>query len=496
MTVSRTDNKAKFNCNGSTYQFAFEFPVQDDDDVVVVLIDSSGGETVLTKGTHYAIAESDSGWSGGGTVTTQTSGESGMENYSYASGYSILLYRSVPLTQLLDLYTGRNIDLQDLEDAFDKLQMQVIDLQRQLDRCIKVPDQDTSPTTLIANAASRANKFIAFDADGDAQASSGPVTGVTPTTFAESLLGAADAEEARDLLECADLLDTFTVVTTTPYSCDGTEKTIIVNSGSAVTLNLATLSAYGDGANLRIFNIGAGAVTVDASGTETIMGALTISLVQNMGVLLVARTASGWTAVGVPAALSISEAMIADLAVTEGKIGALAVTEGKIGGLAVTEGKIGALAVTEGKIGSAAVTNAKLGTGSVTSEKMAYTDGTSYTIASSDAPKQVTKTNTWVAAKTILVARGGTISVSYDAMGTFYVPRADQLSNIYKNGVAVGTQRQPSSVYTTYTESIAVAAGDQISIYLHPANHGGATMEVQNFRIKAGYPVTETVLLA
>ena len=484
MTVSRTDNKAKFNCNGSTYQFAFEFPVQDDDDVVVVLIDSSGGETVLTKGTHYAIAESDSGWSGGGTVTTQTSGESGMENYSYASGYSILLYRSVPLTQLLDLYTGRNIDLQDLEDAFDKMQMQVIDLQRQLDRCIKVPDQDTSPTTLIANAASRANKFIAFDADGDAQASSGPVTGVTPTTFAESLLGAADAEEARDLLECADLLDTFTVVTTTPYSCDGTEKTIIVNSGSAVTLNLATLSAYGDGANLRIFNIGAGAVTVDASGTETIMGALTISLVQNMGVLLVARTASGWTAVGVPAALSISEAMIAPLAVTEGKIGALA----------VTEGKIGALAVTEGKIGSAAVTNAKLGTGSVTSEKMAYTSGTSYTIASSDAEKQVAAMNTWVAAKTILVARGGTISVSYDARGS-HAPRADQLSNIYKNGVAVGTQRQPGGDYVTYTESIAVAAGDQISIYLHPANYGGAAMEVQNFRIKAGYPVTETVLL-
>ena len=496
MTVSRTDNKAKFNCNGSTYQFAFEFPVQDDDDVVVVLIDSSGGETVLTKGTHYAIAESDSGWSGGGTVTTQTSGESGMENYSYASGYSILLYRSVPLTQLLDLYTGRNIDLQDLEDAFDKLQMQMIDLQRQLDRCIKVPDQDTSPTTLIANAASRANKFIAFDADGDAQASSGPVTGVTPTTFAESLLGAADAEEARDLLECADLLDTFTVVTTTPYSCDGTEKTIIVNSGSAVTLNLATLSAYGDGANLRIFNIGAGAVTVDASGTETIMGALTISLVQNMGVLLVARTASGWTAVGVPAALSISEAMIAALAVTEGKIGALAVTEGKIGALAVTEGKIGALAVTEGKIGSAAVTNAKLGTGSVTSEKMAYTPGTSYTIASSDAEKHVGyPLNTWVAAKTILVARGGTISVSYDAMGTF-APRADQLSNIYKNGVAVGTQRQPGQAYATYTESIAVAAGDQISIYLHPANVGGATMWTRNFRIKAGYPVTETVLLA
>lgn len=495
MTVSRTDNKAKFNCNGSTYQFAFEFPVQDDDDVVVVLIDSSGGETVLTKGTHYAIAESDSGWSGGGTVTTQTSGENGMENYSYASGYSILLYRSVPLTQLLDLYTGRNIDLQDLEDAFDKMQMQVIDLQRQLDRCIKVPDQDTSPTTLIANAASRANKFIAFDADGDAQASSGPVTGVTPTTFAESLLGAADAEEARDLLECADLLDTFTVVTTTPYSCDGTEKTIIVNSGSAVTLNLATLSAYGEGATLRIFNIGAGTATIDANGTETIMGALTISLVQNMGVLLVARTASGWTAVGVPAALSISEAMIAPLAVTEGKIGALAVTEGKIGELAVTEGKIGALAVTEGKIGSAAVTNAKLGTGSVTSEKMAYTPGTSYTISSADAETQVGyPQNTWIAAKTILVARGGTISVSYDAKGT-YAPRADQLSNIYKNGVAVGTQRQPGYDYATYTESIAVAAGDQISIYLHPANVGGATMETRNFRIKAGYPVTEKVLL-
>jgi hypothetical protein len=101
---------------------------------------------------------------------------------------------------------------------------------------------------------------------------------------------------------------------------------------------------------------------------------------------------------------------------------------------------------------------------------------------------------TWAAAKTILVARGGTISVSYDAKGDF-APRADQLSNIYKNGVAVGTQQQPGQAYVTYTESIAVAAGDQISIYLHGANIGGANMATRNFRIKAGYPVTETVLL-
>lgn len=495
MTVSRTDNKAKFNCNGSTYQFAFEFPVQDDDDVVVVLIDSSGGETVLTKGTHYAIAESDSGWSGGGTVTTQASGESGMENYSYASGYSIMLVRSVPQTQEMSLRSGRNLDLQDLEEAYDKLQMQIIDLQKQVDRCLKVPDQDSSPTTLLANATDRADKFVVFDSNGHAQASSGPIVGITPTTFAESLLDDASAEEARATLGAAADNESLTVVTTTPYNCVGTEKVIIVNSGSAVTVNLATLSAYGEGATLRIFNIGAGTATIDANGTETIMGGLTVSLMQNAGALLVARTASGWMVVGVTAAGSITEAMLASLAVTEGKIGALAVTEGKIGAGAVTEGKLGTGSVTAGKIGSAAVTNAKLGTGSVTSEKMAYTSGTSYTISSSDAEKQVTTINTWVAAKTILVARGGTISVSYDAKGT-YAPRADQLSNIYKNGVAVGTQQQPGATYATYTESIAVAAGDQISIYLHPANVGGATMETQNFRIKAGYPVTETVLLA
>jgi len=469
MTVSRLDNSVKSNCNGSTVEFPFEFPILESSDLTVTLINSStGAETVLVEGTNYRVDPSDSGYTAGGTVTTQAAGESGMEDYAYPSGYQILIERSVPSTQTMDLRTGQNIDLQDLEDAMDKLQMQVIDMKNQIDRCIQIPTQDGSLTTLLDPAVVRADKFLHFDEEGNAHASSGPVTGVTPTTFAESLLGAADAEEARAVLGI-DIYDTFTVVTTTPYSCDGTEKTIIVNSGSAVTLNLAALSAYGDGATLRIFNIGAGTATIDANGTETIMGALTISLVQNMGVLLVARTASGWTAVGVPAALSISEAMIADLA------------------------------VTEGKIGSAAVTNAKLGAGSVTSEKMAYTDGTSYTIISSDAEKMVINVdastmNTWIAAKTILVARGGTISVSYDAKGNF-APRADQLSNIYKNGVAVGTQRQPGYDYATYTESIAVAAGDQISIYLHPANVEWSAMATRNFRIKAGYPVTEAVLL-
>jgi hypothetical protein len=55
---------------------------------------------------------------------------------------------------------------------------------------------------------------------------------------------------------------------------------------------------------------------------------------------------------------------------------------------------------------------------------------------------------------------------------------------IYKNGVALGTERSTTGTsYTTYSEDLEFKAGDKIQLYAH--SDGTNTASVKNFRIYA-----------
>ena len=212
MTISTTTIKNSYSGNGSTSVFNYTFKITDEDHIQVIIRSAAGTETTKTKTTHYNV--SGVGNSGGGQVTF-TSGN------IPANTETIILRRSTPQTQGLDLIENDPMPAENLETAFDKVTLIAQELQEQLDRSLKVSKTATITTPEItADASARAGKLLGFDSTGNALDATIDGTGVatSATNAANSATAAANsataaagsataAENAKNAAEAA--LDTF-----------------------------------------------------------------------------------------------------------------------------------------------------------------------------------------------------------------------------------------------------------------------------------------------
>ncbi len=157
MTVSSSTNKVSYSGNGSLTTFAYTFKIFDQSDVVVILRAADGTETVQTITTHYTV-----------TGVGSASGGNVVFGSAPASGVTVVILRSQPLTQGLDLVANDPFPAESLEEALDKLVFMSQKHEEELSRTIK-----GSRTNVIANseftvsATDRANKLFSFDAAGN-----------------------------------------------------------------------------------------------------------------------------------------------------------------------------------------------------------------------------------------------------------------------------------------------------------------------------------------
>ncbi len=157
MTVSSSTNKVSYSGNGSLTTFAYTFKIFDQSDVVVILRAADGTETVQTITTHYSV-----------TGVGSASGGNVVFGSAPASGVTVVILRSQPLTQGLDLVANDPFDAESLEEALDKLVFMSQKHEEELSRTIK-----GSRTNVIANseftvsATDRANKLFSFDSAGN-----------------------------------------------------------------------------------------------------------------------------------------------------------------------------------------------------------------------------------------------------------------------------------------------------------------------------------------
>ena len=111
MTISTTTSRVSFAGNASTVNFATGFKFFAATDLTVIIVtDSTGAEVTKTLTTHYSVAGA--GSDSGGTVTMGA---------APASGQTIVIVRTQPYTQGLDLVENDPFPSDSVEETLDKI---------------------------------------------------------------------------------------------------------------------------------------------------------------------------------------------------------------------------------------------------------------------------------------------------------------------------------------------------------------------------------------
>lgn len=139
MTVETTEAKATGAGNDAATSFSFSpIVLFVSTDLEVTHVDADSVETVLTEDVDYTVVVSE--YPGTGSITYPVSGD------PLPTGESLVMKRVLDLYQETDLENQGGYYADVLEAALDRLCMQDIQQQEELDRAVKVPIGDTSTT--------------------------------------------------------------------------------------------------------------------------------------------------------------------------------------------------------------------------------------------------------------------------------------------------------------------------------------------------------------
>ena len=157
MTISTTIIKVSYSGDGTQTVFPYTFKINAEADIQVIIRASNGTETVKTLTTDYSV--SGVGSASGGNVTMVT---------APSATETIVIRRDTTQTQTVDLVENDPFTAETVEGAFDKSVAIAQELQEEVDRSIKLSRTNTMTSTeFTVDAATRANKILAFDASGE-----------------------------------------------------------------------------------------------------------------------------------------------------------------------------------------------------------------------------------------------------------------------------------------------------------------------------------------
>lgn len=206
--------RIQYTADGTQAAFTYPFPI-----FAASELEAYVGETLAALAVDYAV--SGAGASAGGTVTFTA---------PPSAGATVTLRRRMTVERTSDFQESGEFRAKVINDELDRQTAFTQQVADDVQRSLRLSPTDTSSSLQLPDKATRANTFLAFDADGNAIAAVD--AGAYPATpFAATILDAADAAEVLatlggeaadpDILK-ADTADTLTVGFTTASYDAGT----------------------------------------------------------------------------------------------------------------------------------------------------------------------------------------------------------------------------------------------------------------------------------
>ena len=163
MTISSATRKAgPFLGNGVTNSFPFSFKVFSTSDLQLIKTSAAGVDSNLILNSDYSIAlNADQNNSPGGTITYPLTG------VLLQTGEKLTATGILASLQQAHITNGGNFFANNIEDQMDYLTVLVQQHDEKLNRAVLASASDLTPLLGIGTAASRASKYITFDASGN-----------------------------------------------------------------------------------------------------------------------------------------------------------------------------------------------------------------------------------------------------------------------------------------------------------------------------------------
>lgn len=159
MTISSTTVRNSYSGDGTTDTFTYNFKIFQDSDIQVIIRSANGTETIKTITTHYTVTGA--GVATGGTVIF-TAGN------IPTNTQTVVLRRNIPQLQEIDYIANDPFPAESHEEGLDRATMAIQQIQEEVTRSLKLSRTNTMTSTeFTVGAAARANKILAFDANGE-----------------------------------------------------------------------------------------------------------------------------------------------------------------------------------------------------------------------------------------------------------------------------------------------------------------------------------------